>query len=60
MAFLVPRRALRVGEVIAHCRSRLTPHKVPRQIHFVSQLPRNTAGKIDKPALRRVVSEEAG
>jgi acyl-coenzyme A synthetase/AMP-(fatty) acid ligase len=51
MAFVVARRPLEAGTLIAHCRSRLTPHKVPRQIRFVPQLPRNATGKIDKTAL---------
>jgi acyl-coenzyme A synthetase/AMP-(fatty) acid ligase len=53
VAFVAARRELSRGELIAHCRARLTPHKVPRQFHFLAQLPRNTAGKIDKPALAR-------
>jgi acyl-coenzyme A synthetase/AMP-(fatty) acid ligase len=60
IAFVVPRGTLPVGELIAHCRMRLTPHKVPRHIHFVGQLPKNTAGKIDKIALaKRLVEETA-
>jgi len=51
IAFDVRRGALPAGDLIAHCRVRLTPHKVPRQIHFLDQLPKNTAGKIDKVAL---------
>jgi acyl-coenzyme A synthetase/AMP-(fatty) acid ligase len=59
VAFVVGRRALRIGEVIAHCRNRLTPHKVPRRIVFVERLPRNTAGKVDKPALCRELQGQA-
>lgn len=53
IAFVVAGGTVPVGELLAHCRTRLTPHKVPRQIHFLGQLPRNTAGKIDKLALAR-------
>jgi acyl-coenzyme A synthetase/AMP-(fatty) acid ligase len=53
IAFVVPRGTLLAGDVLAHCRMRLTPHKVPRKIHFVGQLPRNTAGKIDKIVLAK-------
>ena len=52
IAFVVA-RAGDSGELLAHCRSRLTAHKVPRQIHFVDLLPKNTGGKIDKVALGR-------
>ena len=51
IAFVVPRGATPAGDLLAHCRSRLTPHKVPRQIHFLERLPRNTGGKVDKNAL---------
>jgi acyl-coenzyme A synthetase/AMP-(fatty) acid ligase len=51
IAFVVPRADMPAGELVSHCRVRLTPHKVPRQIHFCSQMPRNAAGKVDKLAL---------
>lgn len=51
IAFVVARGAVSAGELLAHCRVRLTPHKVPGQIHFLERLPRNTAGKIDKLSL---------
>jgi acyl-coenzyme A synthetase/AMP-(fatty) acid ligase len=53
IAFVVPRGAPLAGELLAHCRARLTPNKVPGQIHFLEQLPRNTGGKIDKIALAK-------
>ena len=51
VAYVVPRRPLTSGELLAHCRTRLTPSKVPREIHFVPKLPRNSSGKVDKRAL---------
>jgi acyl-coenzyme A synthetase/AMP-(fatty) acid ligase len=51
IAFVALRENLPAGDLLAHCRMRLTPHKVPRQIHFLEQLPKNTAGKLDKLAL---------
>jgi HIP---CoA ligase len=59
IAFVVPNGNPALGELIAHCRARLTPHKVPRDIHFVAQLPRNTAGKVDKAALARNLDQAA-
>jgi long-chain acyl-CoA synthetase len=56
IAFVVARGALSTGELLAHCRIRLTPHKVPSQIHFLQQLPKNTAGKIDKISLAKVLA----
>ena len=58
LACIVPRQPLGVGEVIAHCRTHLTPHKVPRQIFIVAALPKNTAGKIDKMALAKSLDHE--
>jgi len=51
VAFVVPRGNLAAATLLAHCRARLTPHKVPRQIHIVPEVPKNTAGKIDKRKL---------
>lgn len=56
VAFVVTRQSVRVGELVAHCRVRLTPHKVPRRIIIVPELPRNTAGKTDKRALARLAA----
>jgi benzoate-CoA ligase family protein len=35
-------------------RDRLAPHKVPREVRLVSELPRTGSGKIDRSALRRL------
>ena len=39
-------------EIVAFCRARLSLHKCPRSIDFVSELPRNDAGKLVKRILR--------
>ncbi len=38
-------------EILAHCRAYLAAYKVPKQVEFITQLPRNEAGKIDRRAL---------
>lgn len=53
VAFVVGTRVLSAGDLLAHCRMRLTPHKIPQTIYFLNSLPLNTAGKIDKAALIR-------
>lgn len=58
VAFVVARGSLQAGELLAHCRARLTPHKVPGQIHFRPQLPKSTSGKVDKTALANSLSED--
>jgi len=51
VAYVVARHPLTSGELLAYCRTRLTAFKVPREIHIVADLPRNSSGKIDKRAL---------
>jgi malonyl-CoA/methylmalonyl-CoA synthetase len=43
-------------ELIAHVAGELAPHKRPRQVRFVSELPRNALGKVVKQQLREVSS----
>jgi acyl-coenzyme A synthetase/AMP-(fatty) acid ligase len=50
-AYVIAKAEVTTGQLLAHCRQRLTPYKVPRQIHIVSELPRNPSGKVDKRAL---------
>ncbi len=56
-AFIVTRPGCQLTEsdVLAHCRDRLANYKVPRQVEFRSQLPRNPAGK----PLKRLLREES-
>jgi acyl-CoA synthetase (AMP-forming)/AMP-acid ligase II len=57
-AFVVTRPGQRLDEadVIAYCRDRLANFKVPRQVEFRSELPRNPSGK----PLKRLLREESG
>jgi acyl-CoA synthetase (AMP-forming)/AMP-acid ligase II len=47
-AFIVvcPGASLDGEAVIAHCRDRLAPHKKPRQVRFVTSIPRSHYGKV--------------
>jgi acyl-CoA synthetase (AMP-forming)/AMP-acid ligase II len=54
-AYLVTRTQLSTSDVIDFCRTRLANYKVPRQVTFLDQLPRNASGKI----LKRVLREES-
>jgi acyl-CoA synthetase (AMP-forming)/AMP-acid ligase II len=42
-----------VQELIAHCGQRIAGYKKPRHIAFAEALPRNLAGKVQKPGLRQ-------
>lgn len=48
-----------VEEVLAWCRQRLAPHKVPRSVILVPEMPRTPRGKLDRPALLALGSEVA-
>src|SRR5690606_6615924 len=50
-----PEQAVRLQEFV---RSQLSPHKYPRLIRFVDDLPRTASGKIDRKALRSDVCYE--
>lgn len=41
-----------VGQLKAHVKERLGPHKQPRVVEFLEQLPRTRTGKISRSALR--------
>lgn len=50
---------LSAAVVEAFVRDHLSPQRVPREIHFVSELPKTGSGKIDRGALREMAAEEA-
>ena len=57
LAFVVARLALDDPDavmLIEWCRACLANFKVPRQVTFVSELPRNATGKVLKGELRRL------
>ena len=47
-AFVVrrPGASLTEEDVIAHCKATVSRHAVPREVHFIDELPRNATGKI--------------
>jgi HIP---CoA ligase len=47
-----PGHELSADDVIGYCRERLANFKVPRQVEFRAELPRNPAGKVLKRQLR--------
>ncbi|NMN99331.1 acyl-CoA synthetase [Antrihabitans stalactiti] len=47
-------------ELIAWCRERLAHFKCPREVHFVTELPRNATGKLLKTDLRSRFTGVAG
>ncbi len=51
-AYVVPKGEITERRVIEHVKSRLAGFKVPKAVHFVEELPKNSAGKILKRSLR--------
>ncbi|MHB8510742.1 MAG: long-chain-fatty-acid--CoA ligase [Actinomycetota bacterium] len=58
-AFIVlkPGATATAEEIIAFCRERLTPYKVPHHVEFRSELPKTMVGKVLR---RQLVAEETG
>lgn len=50
---------LTTEEVVAWCRPRLSPHKVPRSVVLVPELPRTARGKLDRNELAALRGSEA-
>jgi acyl-CoA synthetase (AMP-forming)/AMP-acid ligase II len=46
VAFVVPREPVDPAQLLAWCRDRLQPHKVPKNIEFTESLPRSPGGKL--------------
>ena len=57
---LKPGTKLTEEEVIARCREKLAPYKVPTEIEFLDDLPRTPVGKPDRKSLRAMVAEQEG
>jgi fatty-acyl-CoA synthase len=51
-AFVVTKAEIDETAILEHVRGRLAPFKVPKAVHFVEELPKNTSGKILKRQLR--------
>ena len=54
LAFVVqkPGESTTADDVIEFCRQKLAGYKIPRQIEFIDELPRNASGKVLKKDLR--------
>ena len=57
-AWIVAASDVTAEELIDWCRERLAPYRKPRRVFFVSELPRNALGKIQRHELRAPAEEE--
>ncbi|RJS61692.1 fatty acid--CoA ligase family protein [Bacillus sp. PK3_68] len=56
LAFVVPKnKELNKENLMDYCRRRLADYKLPQQIEFLEELPKNTTGKILRRALKKQV-----
>jgi long-chain acyl-CoA synthetase len=55
-----PGRSLGEAPLLAHCRSKLVPFKVPKAILVVDAIPKNANGKIDRDALSALWERQTG
>ena len=55
----MPGRQVDEEELMAHARSKLASFKVPKEIHVMSEFPKNPTGKVLKRVLRERLSGEA-
>ncbi|HBV64632.1 MAG TPA: long-chain fatty acid--CoA ligase [Rhodopirellula sp.] len=55
---LQPDSELDLKELKTWCLACMSTYKIPKQLKIVEQLPRNAMGKIQKPAVTRMFSEE--
>ncbi|MET3696719.1 fatty-acyl-CoA synthase [Bacillus oleivorans] len=55
IAFIAKKESayIEADTVISHCKQYLAKYKVPKEIHFVDELPKNATGKIQKNLLTK-------
>jgi fatty-acyl-CoA synthase len=58
-AFIIRTGELSASEVRQYVRENLARYKVPRDVHFVENLPRTTTGKISRPGLAEIAASRS-
>jgi acyl-CoA synthetase (AMP-forming)/AMP-acid ligase II len=53
-------QAMEEAEVIRYCKGKIAGYKVPKSVFFIPEMPRNPAGKISKPELRKQFGTTSG
>lgn len=57
VAFVVKSKEITAEELIAFCEDKLARYKVPKEVHFLSDLPRNASKKLLRRELRQLAEE---
>ncbi|MFM9938302.1 MAG: class I adenylate-forming enzyme family protein [Hyphomicrobiaceae bacterium] len=60
VAFVVPRPGVNIdtGQLIAHCRAKLSGYKVPDKIHISTALPLTATGKLMRRELKSMAADD--
>jgi len=60
LAYIMPRSkyALSESEIMAFCRNRLDPHKIPRYFYFVDNLPKTSSGKLMRKEMQNWIANQ--
>ena len=48
------------GELLHHCKTSLAPHKIPRQVTFLPEIPKSSSGKAQREILLRHLFSSTG
>ncbi|WP_338453343.1 o-succinylbenzoate--CoA ligase [Niallia oryzisoli] len=57
VAFLVRKASVVVSDITSYCEERLAKYKIPKEIYFVDDIPRNASKKILRRELRKLLNE---
>lgn len=55
IAFIVLNESVRKEELLDYCRGHLAKYKVPKEVYFVEQLPRNGSNKLMRRKLKELI-----
>ncbi len=53
-------KSISAEDIVAYCKQHFPPYKVPKEVEFLVDLPKNTSNKIDKPQLRKMEQQKKG
>ena len=56
---LKPGSSIRGEELIAFCKARLAPYKVPKSVEICDSLPHTEVGKVNKVKLKEIILGQA-
>ena len=57
---LIEGASLTQSEIIEYCRDKLAPYKVPREVEFLTELPKSAIGKILRRKLKEMEMQRRG